>query len=122
MHDRFDFRADVRDALNENSDPRNRRRWLAGALPSLGLMLGFGSVFAGAPVGVGSAIVIAFGIVTIPVMGRRAGLWRIGGAALVYVAAFVLAHPLAIITSPWPATFIAALIAGAATFELTPKR
>ncbi len=122
MSDRFDFRRNVRDALDENVDPRNRRRWLAGVLPALGLIVGFGVVFAGAPMVIGGAIVIGFGIATIPVMGRAAGPWRIIGAGVVYALAFALSHPLALITTPWPATFIAALVAGAAAYELTPRR
>ena len=122
MSDRFDFRRNVRDALDENVDPRNRRRWLAGVLPALGLILGFGVVFAGASMVVGGAIVVCFGLATIPVMGRAAGPWRILGAAVVYALAFALSHPLALITTPWPATFIAALVAGAAAYELTPRR
>lgn len=122
MTDRFDFRGNVRDALNENSDLRNRRRWLAGALPAAGLILGFGVVFAGASMLIGGIIVVAFGIATIPVMGRAAGPWRIIGAGVVYALAFALSHPLALITTPWPATFIAAIVAGAAAYELTPRR
>jgi hypothetical protein len=122
VSDRFDFRRNVRDALDENIDPRNRRRWLAGVLPALGLILGFGVVFAGASMVVGAAIVVGFGLATIPVMGRVAGPWRIMGAAVVYVLAFALSHPLALITTPWPATFIAALVAGAVAFEFTPRR
>lgn len=68
----------------------------------------------------GGVIVVLFGLVTIPVMGRSAGLWRILGAGVVYGTAFALSHPLALIITPWPATFIAALIAGAAVYELTP--
>jgi hypothetical protein len=122
VSDRFDFRRNVRDALDENIDPRNRRRWLAGVLPALGLILGFGVVFAGASMVVGGAIVVGFGLATIPLMGRAAGPWRIIGAAVVYALAFALSHPLALITTPWPATFIAALVAGGAAFELTPRR
>lgn len=121
MSDRFDFRAHVRDAQRENLDPRNRRRWLAGALPAAGLILGFGVVFAGASMAIGGAIVIAFGLATIPVMGRAAGPWRIVLAGAVYAMAFALSHPLALITTPWPATFIAAIVAGAAAYELTPR-
>ena len=121
MSDRFDFRGNVRDALGENSDPRNRRRWLAGALPALGLILGFGVVFAGASMVVGGVIVVGFGVATIPIMGRAAGPWRILGAAVVYALAFALSHPLALIITPWPATFLAALVSGAAAYELTPS-
>ena len=122
MSDRFDFRGNVRDALGENSDPRNRRRWLAGALPALGLILGFGVVFAGASMVIGGVIVVGFGLATIPVMGRVAGPWRILGAGVVYALAFALSHPLALIITPWPATFLAALVSGAAAYELTPRR
>lgn len=122
MTDRFDFRGDFRDAREENLDPRNRRRWLAGVLPALGLILGFGVVFAGASMVVGGVIVIGFGLATIPVMGRAAGPWRIIGAGIVYGLAFALSHPLALITTPWPATFIAAIVSGAAAYELTPRR
>ena len=121
MSDRFDFRAHVRDAQQENLDPRNRRRWLAGALPAAGLILGFGVVFAGASMAIGAIVVIAFGLATIPVMGRSAGPWRILAAGVVYAMAFALSHPLALITTPWPATFIAAIVAGAAAYELTPR-
>lgn len=122
MSERFDFRRSVREAFAENGDPRNRRRWLAGILPALGLILGFGVVFAGAPMVVGGAIVVGFGIATIPIMGRAAGPWRILVAGAVYATAFAMAHPLALITTPWPATFIAAIAAGAAAYELTPRR
>ena len=121
MSDRFDFRAHVRDAQQENLDPRNRRRWLAGALPAAGLILGFGVVFAGASMVIGAIIVIVFGLATIPVMGRSAGPWRILAAGVVYAMAFALSYPLALITTPWPATFIAAIVAGAAAYELTPR-
>lgn len=122
MTDRFDFRGSMRDALNENSDPRNRRRQVAGVLPALGLILGFGVVFAGASMVIGGIIVVAFGIATIPVMGRAAGPWRILGAGVVYALAFAMSHPLALIITPWPATFLAALVSGAAAYELTPRR
>ena len=122
MAHRFDLRRGVREAHGENSDPRNRRRWLAGALPAAGLILGFGVVFAGASMVVGGIIVVAFGVATIPVMGRVAGPWRILAAGIVYALAFALSHPLALITTPWPATFIAAIVAGAAAYELTPRR
>jgi hypothetical protein len=122
MSDHFDFRGNVRDALGENSDPRNRRRWLAGVLPALGLILGFGVVFAGASMVVGGVIVVGFGLATIPVMGRAAGPWRVLGAGVVYGLAFAMSHPLALITTPWPATFLAALVSGAAAYELTPRR
>ena len=122
MSDRFDFRGNVRDALGENSDPRNRRRWLAGVLPALGLILGFGVVFAGTSMVIGGLIVVGFGVATIPIMGRAAGPWRILGAAVVYALAFAMSHPLALIITPWPATFLAALVSGAAAYELTPPR
>ena len=122
MSERFDIRRSVREALAENGDPRNRRRWLAGILPALGLIIGFGVVFAGAPMVVGGVIVVGFGIATIPVMGRAAGPWRILAAGAVYATAFAMSHPLALITTPWPATFIAAIASGAAAFELTPRR
>ena len=122
MSERFDVRRSVREALAENGDPRNRRRWLAGILPALGLIIGFGVVFAGASMVVGGAIVVGFGIATIPIMGRAAGPWRILAAGAVYATAFAMSHPLALITTPWPATFIAAIASGAAAYELTPRR
>lgn len=122
MSERFDVRASVREALAENGDRRNRRRWLAGSVPALGLILGFAVVFAGAPMFVGGVIVVGFGLLTIPIMGRAAGPWRIIAAGAIYATAFGMSHPLALITAPWAATFIAALAAGAAAYELTPRR
>jgi hypothetical protein len=33
-----------------------------------------------------------------------------------------MAHPLALIAGTWPAVVIAAIVSGAATYELTPHR
>ena len=36
--------------------------------------------------------------------------------------AFALSHPLALIVGTWPAAFLAAMVSGAAAYELTPPR
>ena len=115
------LRQGIQDALLESGEWGNRRRWCAAACTCLGLLVGFGVVFAGASMVLGGAIVIAGGLIAIPFMGRRAGPWRIAGAGIIYGLAFALAHPLAMIITAWPAAGLAALIAGAATYELTPR-
>lgn len=66
-------------------------------------------------------VLVAFGVVAAALMGKRGWPWRVPVAGVVYATAFALAHPFALIVGTWPAVAIAAIISGAATYEVTPK-
>jgi len=119
MASRFDIGASVREAWAEQQDAR---RWVIAAMPAAGLIVGFALANAGVPRTIAGVVLVAFGVVAAILMGRKGWPWRIPVAGAVYATAFAMAHPLGLIMGTWPAVILAAIVSGAATYEVTPHR
>ena len=119
MASRFDPFASIREAWVEQQDTR---RWIIAGCPAVGLIIGFALADAGVDRLIAGVVLVAFGVVAAILMGKKGWPWRIPLAGVVYAAAFAMAHPLALIAGTWPAVVIAAIVSGAATYELTPHR
>ena len=119
MASRYDPFASMRKAWAEQ---RDTRRWIIAGCPAVGLIVGFALANAGVDRLIAGGVLVAFGVVAAVLMGRTGWPWRIPLAGGVYAAAFAMAHPLALIAGTWPAVVIAAIVSGAATYELTPHR
>ena len=119
MASRYDPFASMRKAWAEQQDTR---RWIIAGCPAVGLLIGFALANAGVDRLIAGGVLVTFGVVAAVLMGRTGWPWRIPLAGGVYAAAFAMAHPLALIAGTWPAVVIAAIVSGAATYELTPHR
>ena len=119
MASKFDIGASVRQAWSKQQDAR---RWVIAAMPAAGLIVGFALANAGVERAIAGAVLVAFGVVAAVLMGRTGWPWRIPVAGAVYGVAFAMAHPLGLIMGTWPAVILAAIVSGAATYEVTPPR
>ena len=115
-----DYPDDVRTAMDELLG-RDRVRLAAFGLVAGGLLSGF---VLGQGLGMptwGGLVMAVAGVVAAAVMWRAGARAGIAIAGVTYVVAFGLAHPLGLIVGAVPAVVLAALVAGAVTFECTPR-
>ena len=85
-----------------------------------GLIVGFAVAQISGSRPAGGLVLVLGGVVAAVLMWRAGSRWGIAVAGLAYAAAFALSHPLAALTTTWPAAIIAGLAAGMVAYAMTP--
>lgn len=100
------------------SQPRSttRERLLVGAVAAVSLVIAFAVAQGTGVRWLGAVILVAGGVWCAVVMVRAVGILRMGVLAIVYVAAFVVSHPLGNVIGSWPAVFAVAAVTGATAY------
>jgi hypothetical protein len=101
---------------------RALRQIKSAPIVALGLLAGWGIVDLTGSRAAGGVVLFALGCCAGFVWLARDG-WRVTLVlAVVYLACFVLAHVLGVVTGSWPAVFIVAAIAAGASYLWSDRR
>jgi hypothetical protein len=103
-------------------NPDDQPRITVATIVFIGLVAGFAVAQLSGSRPAGGVVLILSGLAAATVMWRAGGRWGIVAAGLAYAAAFALSHPLATITTAWPASIISALVAAAVAYAVTPAK
>lgn len=99
-----------------------RVRLSVAVVASGSLLIGFAIAFVLGWRAVGGVILLLGGAWCAWRLVIFAGWWRMAVVAVVYIASFVLSHPLGNIIGSWPAVILVSLISGFVAYFAVPSR